>query len=380
MAIVKGMQPIAYLSPIPSERPSACPLIEESNTYDSQDIKGFISSYSTLPKLAGCLRQQHCKSRLCIYCSFTIAKRTKDQLVAYGEQDQSVLFAVFSVQSDANLRIAYTNLSNTLKAFTASSWLTSRCRAYLRQIEVVFYRYSGLWHPHVNVIVYGSPTELEALQEAMLEHWLASADQARAVASAKGQSIEITSNLERVAFYASKSLMTPSKSPAASHTPRDIVSQAACGDADARDRWEEIESLFRTRPRLVSKGGGLRNTSGTKATRTPRTGRPPRYSAEDLNRLRATLSIREQAAALGCSEATIHRLRRAKAAQGNPSRSTTERPCVPRRAPYPARSNHFSARRQSPPSSLSRKLASDKENPTARLATYPAFGRETSGR
>lgn len=274
-------------------------------------MKGYLMNYSNLNSLRYCTERYPCGNRLCPYCAPLLASRTRASLRAEGANDATVLFAVLSVASSTSLEIAYDDLSRTIAAFTKNGWISQRSRSWNRHTEVIYNVVSGSWHPHINLLVYGTPAQLADLQSDLVAHWIKSATKAGVAATAEGQKVLLSSSIATVARYATKSLLTLSKTPETSLSPGDLLARATTGDADAADLWEELETLFRTRhPRLVATGGQMSAKTGAphSPARTPRTGRPRLATLHDLEKLqRSGLTLKQLADRVGLSESTIVR-------------------------------------------------------------------------
>ncbi|GMA26790.1 hypothetical protein [Arenivirga flava] len=108
------------------------------------------------------------------------------------------------------------------------------------------------WHVHDHFVVMPDAAN-HAFLEAAIRHWLAAAEHEGVGASQSGQDARSYRDARTAVAYASKGWFKPAKG--ASQSPGDILAAFIAGEADAAERWRELEDLLIQR-RVVTRGAG----------------------------------------------------------------------------------------------------------------------------
>lgn len=197
-------------------------------------LQSYLAEYSTLPKIRECKLFSRCNGRLCPACSSRVARQGIRDYTAKAAHFKRALALTLSVENSTELSEGFEDLSAVRRV-----WLTSiRKRvAGISSIEVTAPP-TG-WHPHLHVILFDA-----GAAEPLIAEWLAAARELGIGARRSGQDATTAYTSQEAISYALKGKMGSGQ-----HSLRDLLAQAAGGDADAADRWAELEAFYSDNPR-----------------------------------------------------------------------------------------------------------------------------------
>jgi hypothetical protein len=170
-----------------------------------------------------------------------------------------VLELVLSIKSQPKLSDAWARMAETRFLFFQNGWMTKKADAWMRQTEVT-HGPDG-WHLHDNILLFSSNTsDLEKLASLAVDRWLDCAARSGSVATPEGQHARLHHGTRQRVLYVTKGLMTQKADPKTSgQTPADLLALYQAGDADAADRWHELEAFVMGGRRYWrAKGGAFR--------------------------------------------------------------------------------------------------------------------------
>ena len=265
---------VSFDTPLPvpygSKKQSVVPLPEV------EGLDSFLREHSLIPAVRQCSVLWHvpCKRPPCPWCADVSATARRSLWNKKIDPREPSLFVRLSVASHHNLSSAVVNdedeqetsawseLSATRARFQRSRWLKANSRSWMRTTEVTYS--GGLWHLHDNYVVFGTPSNLETVKKGISSRWVAAATAEGVVASPEAVYADYSRSTAAVSVYIVKGIMDASDEHARGQTPGDLLRAYHQGDADAGERWHEIERLFLDHPRgiiLTQRGGTLRGTA-----------------------------------------------------------------------------------------------------------------------
>lgn len=229
--------------------------------HEVEGLDSFLREHSSIPAVRLCSVLWHvpCRRPVCPWCAHERAKSLRSLWIEKIDPREPSLFVRLSVASHHDLSHAWSELSATRARFQRSRWLKANSRAWLRTTEITYC--GGLWHLHDNYVVLGTPSNLETVKREISSRWVAAATAEGVVASPEAQYADHSRSTAAVRHYLLKGIMDASDEHARGQTPGDILRDFYRGDADAGERWAEVERLFLDHPRgiiLTQRGGALR--------------------------------------------------------------------------------------------------------------------------
>lgn len=254
-----------------TETPRRAPLehVPVSDRYKvAPSLKGmsqqFIYDFSNLKGLRLCSRRTSCNKRICAWCSTHLASAARRELAPVARSAESVLVLRLALRTSTSLEDAFTAAVDVSKAFTSSRWLARRADGWLIQREVTLS--ANRWNVHTQVLVFASPERLETLANEAPSRWCEVAASKGHNAALTAQYAAIWSNPRKAVAYTAKGLMAQKRpedrKPGDGLSPGDILAAFHAGDADAAERWDELENFISTgRRRWVERGGMLRGAA-----------------------------------------------------------------------------------------------------------------------
>lgn len=225
--------------------------------------QSFIYEETSLRGLRLCSRRVQCGKRLCPWCSTRLATEARRSLAPQAHAADSVLVLRLALATSTSLDAAWTMATETSRAFTSSRWLARRADGWLVQREVTLTA-SRLWNVHTSFLVFDSdPARLRSLRDDAPARWVECATSLGYRAHPSGQSAEIWTNPRKAVAYTVKGLIhqkhDSARRPGDGLSPGDLLALFYAGDADAAERWHELETFVSSgRRRWVERGGSLR--------------------------------------------------------------------------------------------------------------------------
>jgi hypothetical protein len=247
----------------------------------------FLRENTSVKSMKLCAPHNRCKKKLCLTCSTRRASRDRAALRRYAASSGlSAIFVVLSLPSTPDLATGWQQLSDA----------RARLRPYLTSTSTSWHRYTELtltdegWHPHDNIVIFGTDEQLDTIRRDLASRWSGRVY------------VKAVRDMHKVTAYATKGLMRPGTEGA---TPKDLLTRwAEQGDADAADRWVELEAFFSSRRIILSSRS--RPPRGTTTTMTHRPGRPRSVHLGDVYRLGGRgLTVAQRARILRGKERTI---------------------------------------------------------------------------
>ena len=222
-------------------------------------LQEFLWQQSQVRGLRLCSKQQPCHSAICPSCRGRRATKYRAGITPVADGYADVLEVVLSIRSQQNLADAWARMAEARIMFLENGWLTKKSDAWLRQTEVT-HGPDG-WHLHDNYLIFDhDPAVLEKLAALAVDRWIDCATRTGSVAGQDGQHARLHHGTRQRVLYVTKGLMTQKGDPKTTgHTPADLLALYQAGDADAADRWDELEVfVIGARRYWRAKGGKFR--------------------------------------------------------------------------------------------------------------------------
>lgn len=222
-----------------------------------EGLQSHIFSTSCIRALRYCSKRFPCKRRICPWCASRIATATRQAIRPTAKTFPEVVTWVSSTKSHMELASAWRAQGAARNQFLKGQWLTKRCAAWTRDTEITLG--AGGWHVHDHWLLFlnsSQPSEFPPLATALGERWACAAQAAGVDAAPKIHEPCLTPLVIEKLNYATKGFMKNGKPGAA--TPADLLALYRAGDADAAERWGELERLFSKRQRVHQTGGLFR--------------------------------------------------------------------------------------------------------------------------
>lgn len=185
----------------------------------------------------------------------------RERWLKHVEDSDTALFVRLSVEASHDLAVGWSALSRTRSQFVKRYRLSSISRSWLRSTELTLSR--GVWHWHDNLVILGSPAELDNIAATIAEAWAKSATAVGVNASVSAQYVKRARSPRGVIKYVYKGILGLSSDPDRGRTPGDIFLGHYRGDADDAERRYELEKFFSARakaPTLTQRGGAFRGS------------------------------------------------------------------------------------------------------------------------
>ena len=224
-------------------------------------LNAFIEKNSILPLMAECaaITYRHCKLHCCPWCDLSRSQALRADWLPRIPPAAPSVYVRLSVASSHSLEAAWADLRAARARFGRRSWLSSQCASWFRSTEVTLSR--GMWNVHDNIVVLGTPEDLEAVRRTVAAKWAAAAAAVGVEAVEGAQYAKHARSTVAVREYVLKGVMAYASDPSRGRTPGNLIRDWSQGDPDAGEHFREFENFIGEHPKglhFTQRGGEAR--------------------------------------------------------------------------------------------------------------------------
>ncbi|GAA3602069.1 protein rep [Agrococcus terreus] len=202
----------------------------------------YLIDYSSSSRLKSCSPNSHCKHRWCPTCSCAESRRLIGATLPKLEKFAAAVMVTLTIPDSPELAVGMKKFLD-VKARLRTRLRSWGVPAMVSSVELT--APAGSWHPHLHLVLFGAEeVNLRSRAEEIARAWVEIAQDLGLDARLQGQHID-SGTPEKLASYAYK----PKLGSGANSIGR-LIREAARGDADAAERWAELEEFIAMTPGL----------------------------------------------------------------------------------------------------------------------------------